>query len=229
VALEAVKAELPKNTSVAYIRGVGDNVAPMLSQLGLHVTQISAEELGSIDLAKFGSIVVGPRAFAASRTLVQHAKRLQDFARSGGTVVVQYGQQEIQAPGILPYPVTLQRTAERVTVEDAPVRVLTPDASLLSKPNRISSEDFAGWVQERSLYMPTTADPHYQRVLEMHDPGEPANENALLIAPVGKGAYVYVTLALFRQLPAGVPGAARIFLNLVGADGVAPPGSLPRP
>ena len=99
----------------------------------------------------------------------------------------------------------------------------------LSKPNRITSADFAGWVQERSTYMPTTADPHYQHVFEMHDPGEPSNENAVLIAPVGKGAYVYNTLALFRQLPAGVPGAARIFLNLVAADGKAPPSTLPRP
>jgi hypothetical protein len=214
---------------VAYIRGVGDNVAPMLSQLGLDVTIIPPEELGKVDLHHFGSIVVGPRAFAASRALAQHAVLLQDFARNGGTVVLQYGQQEIQAPGILPYPVTLQRTAERVTVEETPVTVLAPDAGVLNSPNRITRNDFDGWVQERSTYMPTTADPHYQRVLEMHDPGEAPNQNSLLVAPVGKGAYVYVTLALFRQLPAGVPGPARLFLNLIGADGTAPPSSLPHP
>ena len=230
VQVEAVEAALPPKTMVAYIRGVGDNVATMLGQLGLKVTLVTAGELADIDLSKFGSVVVGPRAFAASPALASQARRLQEFARAGGTVVVQYGQSEIQAPGILPYPVTLQRTAERVTDETAPVTVLAPGSTLLSAPNRITTADFADWVQERSTYMPTTADPHYQRLLEMHDPGEPANENAVLVAPLGKGAYVYTTLALFRQLPSGVPGAARIFLNLIAADGRAPalPAARPR-
>ena len=160
---------------------------------------------------------------------MSQAGRLQDFARAGGTVVVQYGQYEIQAPGILPYPITLGRPADRVTDETAKVTVLASGASMLTSPNIITDNDFRDWVQERSTYMPTTADPHYQRVMELHDPGEPPNENAVLIAPVGKGMYVYVTLALFRQLPSGVPGAARIFLNLIGAEGKAPPSSLPRP
>ena len=164
VQVEAVNASLPRKTTVAYIRGVGDNVATMLGQLGLKVTMVAPEELGDLDLSKFGSIVVGPRAFAASRELVQHARRLQDFARNGGTVVVQYGQQEIQAQGILPYPVTLQRTAERVTDENAPVTLLAPGASVLTTPNKITAEDYLDWVQERSTYMPTTADSHYQRI-----------------------------------------------------------------
>ena len=230
VDIEAVDANLPAKTSIAYIRGVGDNVATMLSELGMKVTMLAPEELGSADLSKYGAIVVGPRAFAASPTLVAQRARLTDFAQKGGTVVLQYGQNEIETPGILPYPVALRRpTAERVTEENAPVTLLSPGASVLAKPNRITSADFAGWVQERSTYMPITADPHYQHVFEMHDPGEPANENAVLIAPVGKGAYVYNTLALFRQLPAGVPGAARIFLNLVAADGKVPPSMLPKP
>jgi hypothetical protein len=133
--------------------------------------------------------------------------------------VVQYGQAEIQAPGVLPYPVTLARTAERVTDENAPVTVLDPRSPLLASPNRITPADFADWVQERATYMPTSADPRYQRLLEMHDPGEPANANAVLVAPLGKGAFVYTTLALFRQLPAGKPGPARIFLNLLAANG----------
>ena len=230
VEIEAVDAKLPAKTSIAYIRGVGDNVAPMLEQLGMQVSLVTPEELRSADLSKYGAVVVGPRAFAASPLLTALAPRLADFARGGGTVVLQYGQTEIEAPGLLPYPVGLRRpTAERVTEETAAVRLLTPGASLLSKPNVITSADFTGWVQERSTYMPTTTDPHYQHVLEMHDPGEAANENAVLVAPVGKGAYVYSTLALFRQLPAGVPGAARIFLNLIAADGVAPASALARP
>jgi LmbE family N-acetylglucosaminyl deacetylase len=230
VEIQAVDANLPAKTSIAYIRGVGDNVATMLSELGMKVTLLAPEDLGAADLSKYGAIVVGPRAFAASPVLVAQRARLTEFARRGGTVVLQYGQNEIEASGILPYPVALRRpTAERVTEENAPVTLLGAGTSVLSKPNRITTADFAGWVQERSTYMPTTVDPRYQHVFEMHDPGEAANENAVLIAPVGKGAYVYSTLALFRQLPAGVPGAARIFLNLIAADGKASPSSLPRP
>ena len=227
VRVEAVNAALPAKTTIAYIQGVGDNVATMLEQLGLKVTTLTPEDLANADLSKFGSIVVGPRAFAASPALVTNAKRLQEFARAGGTVVLQYGQNEITAPGILPYPVTLKQPAERVTEETAPVRILATGSTLLSKPNKIATSDFNDWVQERSTYMPTTADPHYQRLIEIHDPNEPANENALLVAPVGKGAYVYATLALFRQLPSGVPGAARLFLNLIAADGKAPSTTVP--
>ncbi len=230
VDVEAVDANLPRKTSIAYIRGVGDNVATMLSELGMQVTMLAPEDLGSADLSKFGAIVVGPRAFAASPTLVARRARLTEFAQKGGTVVLQYGQYEIESPGILPYPISLRRpTAERVTDENAPVALLGAGTSVMSKPNKVTSADFANWVQERSTYMPTAVDPHYQHVFEMHDPGEAANANAVLVAPVGKGAYVYSTLALFRQLPAGVPGAARIFLNLLAADGKAPPSTLPKP
>jgi LmbE family N-acetylglucosaminyl deacetylase len=229
VQIEAVNASLPRNTTIAYISGVGDNVAPMLSQLGISVTTIAPDQLAATDLSRYGAVVVGPRAFAASDGLAVNAARLQDYARAGGTVVVQYGQTEMQRPGILPYPITLAGTAARVTDEHAPVRVLDPGARLLASPNRIGPEDFANWVQERSVYMPSRIDPHYHTLLEMHDPGEPPNEGAVLVAPLGRGAYVYTTLALFRQLPAGVPGAARIFLNLLAADGHASASTLPRP
>ena len=229
VQVEAVDARLPRNADVAYIRGVGDNVAPMLHQLGVRVTELAPELLATANIARFGAIVVGPRAFAASPTLVANAGRLQEYARRGGTVVVQYGQTEMQAPGLLPYPITLARPAERVTDETAPVRVLDPGATLLTSPNRITTADFAGWKQERSTYMPTTADPHWRRLLEMHDPNEPPNEHSVLVAPLGTGAYVYVTLALFRQLPAGVPGPARLFLNLLGASPAATVSPLPQP
>jgi hypothetical protein len=229
VQVEAVDAQLPRNPQVAYIKGVGDNVAPMLQQLGIRITMLSPELLATADLTRYGAVVVGPRAFAATPQLVANAGRLADYARNGGTVVMQYGQQEMQTPGILPYPITLTRTAERVTDEKAPVTMLDPRARLMTFPNRITQQDFNGWVQERATYMPTTADTHYQRLLEMHDPGEPANQNAVLVASVGKGAYVYNTLALFRQLPAGVPGAARIFLNLLAATGETTASALPRP
>jgi hypothetical protein len=221
VQVEAVDAKLPVNTRVAYVQGVGDNVAPMLAQLGLSVTPVSPEQLGTADLSRFGAIVVGPRAFAASDLLTREAGRLQAYARAGGTVVAQYGQNEMERPGILPYAISLARPAQRVTDENAEVRVLDPRSPLLTSPNRITAADFTDWVQERATYMPSTFDPHYRTLLEMHDPGEPPNQAAVLTAPLGKGAYVYVTLALFRQLPAGVPGAARLFLNLLAVDGHA--------
>ena len=219
VRVEAVDAQLPRNPQIAYVRGVGDNVAAMLHQLGVRVTMLSPELLATADLSRYGAVVVGPRAFAATPQLVASAPRLQEYARSGGTVVVQYGQQEMQAPGLLPYPITLEQRAQRVTDEHAPVKLLDPASRLLAYPNRLAPGDFEGWVQERSLYMPATADPRWRRLLEMHDPDEPANEHAVLVAPLGKGAYVYTTLALFRQLPAGVPGGARLFLNLLAASG----------
>jgi hypothetical protein len=229
VQVEAVDAQLPRDPMVAYVKGVSDNVAPMLYQLGIRITMLSPELLATADLSRYGAVVVGPRAFAALPQVAASAARLQEYARGGGTVVVQYGQQEMQTPGYLPYPITLARPAERVTDENAPVKVLEPSSRLLAFPNRITADDFKGWVQERALYMPTTADPHYRKLLEMHDPGEPPNENAVLVAPLGKGAYVYTTLALFRQLPAGVPGGARIFLNLLAATGEATASALPRP
>lgn len=132
-------------------------------------------------------------------------------------MVVQYGQTEMTQPGIMPYPIELARPAARVTDENAPVRVLAPDSPLLTWPNRITAEDWRGWVQERSVYMPSTFDAHYTPILSMNDPGEPPNQGAILIARVGNGTYVYTTLALFRQLPAGNPGGARLFVNLLGA------------
>ena len=138
-------------------------------------------------------------------------------------MVVQYGQTEMMRPGIMPYPIQLARTAERVTIEEAPVTVLAPNSPLLNSPNKIGAKDWEGWVQERATYMPSTFDKNYSPVIEMNDPGEPPNKSGLLVASYGKGRYVYVTLALFRQLPNGVPGAARILLNLISATPAASP------
>ena len=131
-------------------------------------------------------------------------------------MVVQYGQYEMARPGVMPYPVTLGRPAQRVTIEEAPVRTLG-NARVLQSPNRLGPADWQGWVQERATYMPATADAAYRTAVAIADPAEPDNPNGILVAPVGRGTYVYVTLALFRQLPAGVPGAARLVANLLAA------------
>jgi len=117
----------------------------------------------------------------------------------------------------MPYPISLSRPADRVTEEDAPVRITDPGARELTYPNRITERDFDGWVQERSLYMPRTIDASYRTMLSTNDPGEPPNQGAILVARVGRGTYVYTTLSFFRQLPAGNPGAARLFVNLLAA------------
>ncbi|MBA3891413.1 MAG: PIG-L family deacetylase, partial [Gemmatimonadaceae bacterium] len=222
-ALSVVDVRLPPGLRVAYIPGVGDNVPPMLTQLGVPVTVVGTDQVAVFDFSRFTTVVVGPRAYETSDALVAANPRLLDFARRGGTVVVQYGQYEMMRPGMMPYPVTIARPHDRVTIEDAPVRILDPSAPVLRTPNAITTADFDAWIQERGLYMPRTFDAAYVPVLEVNDPGEPPNHGAILVAPVGRGTYVYTSLSFFRQLPAGVPGAARLFVNLLGA-GTPPAG-----
>ena len=220
--LHAVDVVVPQ-VAVGYITGVSDNVAPALRQLGLSVTMLDPTSLATENLSKFGTIVIGPRAYEASDALIANNARLLDYVKNGGRLVVQYGQAEMAEPGIMPFPITLNRPADRVTDENAPVRVLTGGAGVLTAPNRIGATDFEGWVQERALYMPRTFDERYVPSLEMNDPGETPNRGAILVAPFGSGTYVYTTMALFRELPAGVPGAARLMVNLLAAEATRPP------
>ncbi len=216
--ITAADVVLPTGLSVAYVPGVGDNVAPILQQLGVPLTIVDPEDIPQTDLSRFTTIVVGPRAYQASQTLIDNNEYLLSYVRNGGRLVVQYGQGEMQRPGIMPYPITLKQPAERVTDENAPVTFTDLASPLLNSPNKITQADFAGWVQERSTYMPSTFDSRYRTALSMNDPGEQPNRAAILAATYGRGTYIYVPLALFRQLPAGVPGGARIFANLLGGN-----------
>jgi hypothetical protein len=218
IEVEAVDVKFAESLNVAYVKGVGDNVEPMLAQLGIHTTVIDPALLPMLDFTKFTALVIGPRAYAANDALTVNAPYVLDFARKGGTVIVQYGQNEMTEPGIMPYPITLSRPAQRVTDEAAQVRVLDPQSPLLGTPNTISERDFRGWVQERSLYMPSTFDSHYKSVLSMNDEDEPPNDAGILVTPLGKGMYIYTTLSFFRQLPAINPGAARLFVNLLSSE-----------
>ncbi|MDQ6613082.1 MAG: hypothetical protein M3Y64_11650, partial [Gemmatimonadota bacterium] len=213
--LEAVPVTLPPHARVAYIPGVGDAGIEALQQLDVAVERIEPGAVANTDFSRFTSVVVGPRAYASSDALVAANPRLLDYVKKGGTMIVQYGQTEMMRPGIMPFPIQLSRTAERVTDETAQVTVLSPLANMLNKPNKIGPDDWKGWVQERATYMPTTFDRNYTPLLEMNDPGESPNKGALLVAHYGRGTYAYVTLALFRQLPNGVPGAARLLINLI--------------
>ena len=221
--LSAVTVKVPPRTHVGYIVGVGDRGLDALQQLDVRVERIDPAAIVGTDLSRFTAIVVGPRAYETSDALVKANPRLLDYATRGGTLVVQYGAQDMSKYQVTPYPLAWTRPAARVSVENAPVRVIKPDAPLLSLPNRIGADDWKEWVQERATYMPTTIDPRYTSLLGMNDPNEPENLGALLEAKVGKGRYVYVTLALFRQLPNGVPGAARILMNLINAAPTAVP------
>jgi LmbE family N-acetylglucosaminyl deacetylase len=230
VALEAVETAAAPTRPMAYIEGLADNVAPMLRQLGATVDVVAASALDAALLARYKVVVLGPRALEAQSSLAARMPMLQEWVRNGGTMIVQYQQNEIARPGMAPFPMTIARPANRVTEEDADVRILRPDSPLLTRPNRIDRADWNGWVQERATYMPATADSSYSPILAMHDLDEADNPNALLSAKVGKGTYIFTSLALFRQLPAGVPGAARLFVNLLNA-GIesAPPRRRPIP
>ncbi|HEU5184295.1 MAG TPA: PIG-L family deacetylase [Gemmatimonadaceae bacterium] len=215
--LQGVDITLAPNVRVAYIPGAGDNVAPMLRQLGVALTVIQPAAVATTDFSSYSTVVVGTRAYESHPELIQHNARLLDYARRGGTLVVQYGQYEMTRPGMMPYPITINRPHTRVTVEGAPVTFVEPGHPTLRTPNRIGPADFEGWIQERALYMPAQFDSSYTAPLAMNDPGEPPSRGALLVAPYGRGLYVYTTMSFFRQLPAGVPGAARLFVNLLSA------------
>lgn len=208
---------------IGYIMGAGDEVPEALRQIGCDVTLIDNAFLSRGDLSRFDAIVTGVRAWNNNAELRSNYARLFDYVQQGGTLVVQYnvvegffgGGDPTLFKNLGPYPVRLGR--ERITVEESPVRLLKPEHRLLSFPNQIRAADFDGWVQERGLYFPIEWDAKYEAVLEMTDPGEKPLAGAILYAPVGKGAYVLTPLAFFRQLPAGVPGAYRLFANLVSA------------
>jgi LmbE family N-acetylglucosaminyl deacetylase len=214
--LSAVNVTIPSSLKVAYVQGVGDNVQPMLEQLGVSVKTLSPDALPMLDTAAYTTLVIGPRAYEAIESVAANAAAIQGFARTGGTVVVQYTQVSAR-PGVLPFAVTLGSPADRVTDETAAVTFLDPAHRLLTTPNRITPADFDEWGQERALYMPRTFAPAWRALFEMHDPGEAPNRGGLLVAPLGKGTFIYTTLSFFRQLPGGNPGAARLFVNLLSA------------
>jgi hypothetical protein len=221
--ISAVDVKLPAGLKVGYIMGAGDDIPTALKQLGMDVSLLSPEEVAKGDLSRYGTIVAGIRAYDTREDVKANNRRLLDYVNSGGTLIVQYNQQwnEFNAGSYLPYPAHESR--DRVTVEEAPVTILAPNDPIFHFPNSITQRDFDGWVQERGLYFMDTWDSHYQPLLASADPGEPAHSGGLLRAQYGKGTYIYAAYAFFRQLPEGVPGAIRLFVNLVSAghDGSA--------
>jgi hypothetical protein len=218
VQIEAVNATFA-NLRIGYVRGVGDNVMPMLEQLGLSVTELDPVTLPQTKLSNFTTIVLGPRAYEANGVALRlNIPLLMQFAHDGGTIVTQYGQTEMTQPAMLPYPITLTSPADRVTDETR-----WSACSIRRRPLVLAEQDRRGGLRElgaRALAF--TCRTHLTNSIahsfSMNDKDEPPNDAAVLVAPVGKGTYIYTTFSFFRQLPAGNPGAARLFINFLSAD-----------
>ena len=169
---------------------------------------------------RFDAIVVGTRAYAVRPDLLEHNPGLLEYARRGGNLIVLYQTQEYVPSAMAPYPASLPRSAEEVSEEDAPVRLLVPDHPLLTAPNRITEADFNGWIEQRGSKFFADWDPAYTPLVETHDQGQAPQEGVWLTAPVGEGRFTYLALALHRQLPYGVPGAYRILSNVLSRSPV---------
>jgi hypothetical protein len=202
---------------VGYVMGAGDQMPEALRQLGCEVELLEASDLQQRPLGEFDAIVTGVRAYNVRADLRANQPRLMEYVRSGGRLVVQYNTLDSTLEGVSlgPYPITLGR--DRVSVEEAPVAFTDPGSHLLRVPNEITGRDFEGWVQERGLYFASRWDPRYRTVVECHDPGEKPLAGGELWTRYGKGVYIFTAYSWFRQLPAGVPGAFRLFANLLSA------------
>jgi len=205
-----------RGTRIGYIMGSGDEVPDGLRQIGYEVNMLTDDDLERGNFAGYDAIVAGVRAYNTRKRLKLDTPKLLEWVKNGGTFVVQYntnGGLLLDSPG--PYPFKVSN--ERVTVEEAPVTFLKPGHPLLNEPNKITPRDFEGWVQERGLYFTTDWDPKYETVISSHDPNESDKPGGELYARYGKGVFVYTSYDWFRELPAGVPGAYRLFANIVSA------------
>lgn len=220
-AVRAAPIVLPA-VRVGYIRGASDRVPEALQAIGLPLTLLDGPALERADFSRYDVIVVGSRAYETEPSLAENNGRLLEYARRGGRVVVLYQQQPFFAGRFAPYPLAVGSPHDRVTDETAPVRSLAPDDPVFHRPNRLGDTDWADWVQERGLYFARRWDAAYTPLLELADTGDAPLRGALLVARVGQGSYTYTGLSFFRQLPAGVPGAFRLFLNLIDRR-AAPP------
>ncbi|HYI93437.1 MAG TPA: PIG-L family deacetylase, partial [Bryobacteraceae bacterium] len=196
-----------------YVEGAGDEIPAAIRQLGCQVRLLTPEDLASGDLEEYDVIVIGVRAFNLRHDLRANMERLNEYVREGGALIVQYNTTADLPSTLGPFPIRIGN--DRVSVEEAPVQILLPRSPLLNFPNKITLSDFENWVQERGLYFPSQWDQRYETPLASNDPGESSLRGGMLFAKHGEGVYVYTSYSWFRQLPAGVPGAYRIFANLL--------------
>jgi LmbE family N-acetylglucosaminyl deacetylase len=213
--VKCIRLDLKTNEEkIAYIMGAGDEVPKSLSQMGYKVTLVKPEDITPEKLDSFDVVMTGVRAYNTIQTLAYKQNILFDFVKSGKTMIVQYNTtDDLVTSNIAPYPLKISR--DRVTEENAEVRFLAPNHPILNFPNTITQNDFKGWKQEQGLYYPKEFDKAFTPILSSNDKGESPKDGALLIAPYGKGNYIYTGLSLFRELPEGVPGAYKLLSNLI--------------
>jgi LmbE family N-acetylglucosaminyl deacetylase len=217
--VHAFDVNVPDNLRVGYITAESEPIPEALRRLGIQVETLDAQALAFSDLSKFDAIVVGVRAYELRPELPGANQRLLDYVSKGSTLVVQYNRDFIwDRLQPAPYPAKIGNPTPRITDENSPVKFLKPDDPLLNTPNKITLDDFKGWVQERGLYYWSQFDTKYTPLLAMNDPGESELNGALVYAKYGQGTYIYTGIAFFRQLPEGVPGAYRLFVNLLSAS-----------
>ena len=214
---KVVRLDIQKRgDNIGYIEGAGDVVPESLRQIGYNVTIIKPDQISPENLTNFDAIVVGIRAYNILDELKFKQKFLLDYVKNGGNMIVQYNtSRRIKVDNIAPFDLKLSR--DRVTDENAEIRILNPNHPLLNFPNKITSNDFEGWVQERGLYFLNEWSKEFTPLLASNDKGEDSKEGALLVAKHGKGNYIYTGLSFFREFPAGVSGAYRLFANLLSA------------
>ena len=200
------------DVKIGYIMGSGDTVLDAIRQMGLNVELLNTNDLTNGDLSKYDTIVVGIRAYNVREDLISNNQKILDYVKTGGTLIVQYQRPDYVSNNLTPFPAKM---AERVVDENAKITILEPNSPVFNFPNKIGEKDFENWVQERNLYSFTTFDAKYKPLLEAHDVNEPENKGGMVYAEIGKGKYVYTSYAFFRQLPAGIPGAYRLFANLL--------------
>nr|MDQ6894924.1 hypothetical protein [Acidobacteriota bacterium] len=216
VSVTAVDLKLPaRTTPIGYVRGASDRIPEALMAVGVPIRILSGPDLEHGDLGRFDTIVIGPRAYETEPSLPASNRRLLDWMRAGGLLVVQYQQTGFTEGGFAPEKLDIVRPIDRVTDETVPVTPLAPQHPILNSPNPIGPDDWKGWVQERGLYFAHSWSPAFTPLFEMADPGDTPQRGSMLAAQFGKGRYVYAGLAFFRQLPAGVPGAYRLFANVL--------------
>jgi LmbE family N-acetylglucosaminyl deacetylase len=215
VAISAADIKLPPLQRVGYVRGASDRVPEFLRQAGVPLTLLGAADLAEGDLSRYDAVIIGSRAYETDETLRHANHRLLDYVRNGGLVIVQYQQYPFIEGKFAPLSLDIARPHDRITDETAVPTLLDPASPVFHTPNEIGPDDWKGWVQERGLYFAHTWDPAFKPLLAFSDPGGQPQQGGLLVAPVGKGVYVYTGLAFFRQLPAGVPGGYRLFANLL--------------
>lgn len=211
---KVVRVDIQRTSQyVGYIMGSGDAIPESLEQVGYNVTILDPNNITTESLEAFDAVIVGVRAYNTIERMSVVQPRLMDYVNAGGTVITQYNTSMRNQPAIGPYPFSISR--DRVTVEEADIRILAPDHPIINGPNKITSKDFEGWVQERGLYFPNKWDEKYTPILSSNDPGETPKNGGLLVAEYGEGYFVYTGYSWFRELPAGVSGAFRIFTNMI--------------